>query len=196
MSSSFRRWMGFDPNCGPERNLTRLKPARVRMLVKRCESLHPICSLLLPRNDLSFAIIPYAASGTYYHGRDDLRVEEVERVVNLESGDNFASSPKLQFHASGKVHVSARDRRVNEVKVPELRSWRGEHIATVDVDTLSSLPAPKAGGEKSADVIDQPFELPAEWKAARLVIFVNGETPVFSGSCPLVFGASGSKSGG
>lgn len=195
MGRSFQLWIGFDSRCGPERNFTRLKPARVRLLVKRGEDLHPICSLLLPRNDLSFAIIPYASSGTYYHGQDDLRVGEVEKVVNLKSEDSFASSPKLQFHESGKVHVSAGNSRVDKVEIPQLHSWQGEHIATVDIDDLSFLPAPKAGGKKNAEVLDQPFELPTQWRAARLVVFVNGEEPVFSGSCPLVFAARCRKSG-
>jgi hypothetical protein len=195
MSCSFKRWIAFDPKPGPSRNFTRLKSERARLLVKRSNHLHPICNLLLPRNDLSFAIIPYAPSGKYYYHLDGLRVGEVEKVVNLKSDGNFASNPKLQFHGTGQVHVSAQDTRVAKVWIPSLRSWRGQHIATVDLDDLSSLPAPQAGGQKSARVLDQPFQLPAEWRAVRLVIFANGEKPEFSGSCPLVFAATCSQSG-
>ncbi len=166
-----------------------VKAPMVRLLVQFNGTFRSVCKLLLPRSDLSFAIVPYSEENRYAYRLSTLGPGEIEKKIRCESRD-FASVPKMSFHASGRVHLSVGSDRVGAVDIPRLTDWRGEHIATVDIDDLSLLPVHTRELKRAGDTLDQPIRFADDIKAGRFVFCVNAKEPTFSQPCLLVFEVS------
>ena len=92
----------------------------VRLLVQTEGIFRPVCKLLLPRNDLSFAIVPYSARKEHSYRLTALGRNEPEKKIHCADAKDFASIPKMQFHQSGRVHLSGGEVREGNVAIPPL----------------------------------------------------------------------------
>lgn len=161
----------------------------VRLLVQTGDVMRPVCKLLLPRNDISFALLPYSAQGKYSYRLSTFRTDEREKKIHCVEEMGFESVPKMQFHASGKVHISAGRRRVGGTDIPPLGRWDGCHMATLDVDSFTALPVHSEPLVHDKSLLDQPLCFPEGTEAGRFVFYANAKQPQFADRCFLVFRA-------
>jgi hypothetical protein len=78
--------------------------------------MRPVCKLLLPRNDISFALLPYSVKGQYAYRLSTFQPREREKGIQCVEEPGFDSVPKLQFHESGRVHISAGSQRGSGIR--------------------------------------------------------------------------------
>ena len=168
---------------------------KIRLLIQTGDTFRPVCKILLPRNDFSFAIVPYSVRGTYFYHSTAFEPSELQKEIPCTEPSHFESVPKMQFHDSlpgsstGQVHISAGKTRVGIVPIPPLAEWTGDHIATVDVDSFCALPIHARSLKRKGDDLDQPLRFAEGIEAGRFVFCVNAQRPVFAHPCFLTLRA-------
>lgn len=155
----------------------------VRILVKRDETLRRVCKFMFSRQDASLYLIPYAANGQYYYGSNTMSGSEAS--VSFDCSEQFVaeSVPKLSIHETGQVHVVSPNGRAGPLMIPPLADLRGQHVATVTVDSFAGLQRHEGPMRTAGAEIDFPLEFAEHSESGRLVIYVNGAEPRFVDSC-------------
>lgn len=121
-----------------------------------------------------------------------------EVTVALDCSKQFSteSVPKLSIHETGQVHIQSHAGRSGPLRIPALADLRGQHVASVTVDSFAGLqyhegPVRAAGAE-----IDFPLEFAGRSESGRLVVYINGAEPRFVHSCHWWFNLGRERLGG
>lgn len=156
----------------------------VRILVQYGMNVLKICKIALGQKDASLYLFPYARQGKYFCGLRSMAGGQTRDSFDFTTDIEEESVPKLSIHESGQVHIYAGKKRVGPLKIPTLRSFRGEHIASVALDTFDALPLfpeePRSDGPER----DITLGIEPEVDSGRIAIFVNGYEARFLGTPP------------
>jgi hypothetical protein len=118
--------------------------------------------------DESLYLVPYAARGEYWYGRQTLPAGEIEFEVEFREQIAVAARPKLSLHWSGAVHIYANDSpKAGPIDAP-LSETRGEHVASVQVDHVKLLQVYGRTPKVAAETTDVAFGVPSDIEAGRI----------------------------
>ena len=129
-------------------------------------------------------IFPYARQGIYFCSRRSMAGDQSRDLFDFTTGTKEESVPKISIHESGQVHIRTGKAHMEGcLRIPELRSLHGEHVASVVPDTFDALPLfseePKTdGAERDIMLVE------SEINGFRIAIFVNGHEARFLGVPP------------
>jgi hypothetical protein len=70
--------------------------------------------------------------------------------------------------------------------MPPLADLRGEHVATVLVDTFDGLARFEATPKNTGTEQDFVFQVEEPLESGRIAFYVNGAEPTFGDDCPIV----------
>jgi len=115
-----------------------------------------------------------------------------------------SQNPKISIHERGQVHVEAQGTRIDPLFIPPLRTFRGQHLATIRCDSVEPLPVSSSRLTIRGATVDLAIGVPDGVRAARLLLYANGEQPSFmvdkihrafevqaSDGCSMYFGLTG-----
>lgn len=116
------------------------RPEWIRFIVMEGSKELTPCFMKLDPRDFSFYIFPFSKCGEYYFGTEVLGEKKNEVRVAFKEQLSSEKSPHLSIHQSGEIHAYAnRNSQVKKLQIPELRFLRGQHVASVTLDSKDSL---------------------------------------------------------
>ena len=152
-----------------------------RFLVDVDGVLRKVCKIVFPKNDASLYLIPYGSNNRYVWGEG--RMAQGQKKATFTHANEVPASAiaKLSIHETGQVHVktvSAGDYEAGPLYTRPLWQFRGEHLATISIDSLESLPpaGTKKAKPKSPDLCLRAKDLNY---SRRFVLYANGESSDF-----------------
>jgi len=151
----------------------------VRLLVDTDNILRRLCKLSFSNKDSSLYIFPYAPNNRYFLGSRSMPEKEFEEKVHFRDDLSSTDVPKISIHESGQVHTISGKNRVGPLQTSPLSDLRGEHIATVEFDDFSILPAYTANLKKSGKDIDHVIPLPSGVRGGKFIFYAAGDKPSF-----------------
>jgi len=159
----------------------------LRLLVDLGGDLRRIAKIAVSNTDASLYLFPYAPNGRYYFG--GRRMNEVEFKDQVRFKDDLSSDdvPKLSIHETGQVHVQARGIRAGPNTISPLSEWKGQHIASVSVDSFSALSEFSGAVSSTGPNVDHVIPVDENIQSGRLVFYLSGDRPAFEEpNCRLV----------
>lgn len=160
----------------------------IRFLVKIREEYFSYFKVAVSKNDASIYLFPYAKTGRYYSGL--CKLPEVyssrgKREVKVDYAEQLSAEkmPKLSIHETGQIHVDLDKDRIGPLKLPDLQNIRDQHIASVSIDNLSSLPKHTTTPHTNPPHIDFIINLEGDVKSLRTLVYLNGLENRFSKKC-------------
>jgi hypothetical protein len=153
-----------------------------RLLVQVAGRHKKICRLALAKKDASLFLIPYGTKGTYFWGHGTFREGEQRATFSHADLAGTQEPLKLSIHESGQVHVKTlhgEAYKAGPLQTIPLWEYRGQHLATISIDSLESLEdaGPLKPKRKSPEVVLDVKEI---GDSRRFVLYANGETTPFS----------------
>jgi hypothetical protein len=152
-----------------------------RVVVEVNTSYRKVCRLAFPKSDASLYLIPYGRQHMYLWGEGAF--PEGAKNITFEYADKKGTPEKLKLtiHQSGQVHVKSlqgQDYKAGPLWTKPLWEYRGEHLASISIDSLTSLPSagklkPKP---KSPELILRAADV---GQSRRFVLYANGAEPRF-----------------
>ena len=151
----------------------------LRLLVDLGNDLRSIAKLAFSSSDASLYLFPYAPSGKYFYGGRQMGEVKFEDEIRF-TDDLFSDQvPKLSIHETGQVHVQAKGSRAGPVSISPLSKWRGQHIASVSVDTFAALATFEGSVSNVGPEIDHVIPVDQLVQSGRLVFYLSGDRPPF-----------------
>jgi len=162
----------------------------LRILVDYNGGIRKLCKLTFTSSDASIYIFPYSSNRRFYCGSSTIEEKAISDTVNYGFNTPANFEPKLSIHQLGKIHIKNQyNDLIGPLKIPELATLRGEHVATVCADNFDGLKI------HDKQLIDKDSEkdhvIPVEKgvHSGRLAFYINGEKPTFDGEkCRLIVG--------
>ncbi len=153
----------------------------VRFLARHRGKVRAVCLVVLSRSDGSFYVFPYSKSGQYFFGARGLAESKIDDTFDVGLQLSSSSLPKLSVHESGQVHIKdpGGQDKAGPLHIPPLASLRGEHVCSVSVDRLDSLPEYSPTIKKAGPKTDRLVHFSDSMESGRIVFMVNGTEPVF-----------------
>lgn len=152
----------------------------IRLLVQQDDLIWKVCKLAFSNTDASIYIFPYARAGYYYYGSQSIPEMQIQHTFNfVEHGVSSDSIPKLSIHESGQVHVIMANGKAGPLSIPPLTSLRGQHIATVSIDSFQELPEFNGQLRQAGATRDLLIPAEAEAQSGRLAFYLNGQERSF-----------------
>jgi hypothetical protein len=130
--------------------------------------------------DGSLYLVPYAAGGEYWYGKQTLPAGETSFEVKFREQIAASARPKLSVHWSGDVHIYANDSpKAGPLKTRPLKETRGEHVASVQVDHVKLLQVYSWTPKITVETADVGIGVPPDIDAGRILVYANGDENVF-----------------
>jgi hypothetical protein len=149
-------------------------------LEQRDGTIRRAATVMFTGRDASLYLIPYAECGEYFYGGRTMQPGQVEDSFDFRGQLGADTNPKLSLHESGCVHIYAKDEpRAGPVFIPPLTELRGEHVATVQWDTIRGAPVNRRRMRVTGSERDYAFGVPDDVEAGALLIYANGERNLF-----------------
>lgn len=160
-----------------------------RFLVAYAGTHRKICKLTFSNKDASIYIFPYARQGRFFFGSQAMGEQQIEQTFNFTEGSGFSEQiPKLSLHESGQIHIFMPSINAGPLQIPPLSSLRGQHVASVSVDTFEGLPEHEAPLSYTGAMQDHVIPIDEDVASGVIAVYINGERPVFhSAECRCVF---------
>jgi len=138
------------------------------------------------RADLSLYLFTFADNAQFFLSLHDLAPIEEPQILAYDAQLNSDTVPHISIHESGTVH--ARNARKNDptyvgtadFSIPNLRTLRGQHVATYQAYSLASLPLFAGPPTKTTSRLDAIMPIGPDIHNGRLAIHVNGAEPSFA----------------
>jgi len=153
-----------------------------RFVVDVDGDLRKVCRIVFPKNDASLYLIPYGRNNRYWWGEGRFAAGQQRATFKNRNEAPANAIPKLSIHESGQVHVktvSTGDYEAGPLHTGPLWKFRGEHLASISIDSLQSLPL---AGKKKAKPKSPDFCLRASdvGHSRRFALYANGKAPDFA----------------
>jgi hypothetical protein len=161
----------------------------LRLLIRHRQTLRRLCKVMFSKTDASIYLVPYAPNGTYYFGVVGLSEQKASESFDFtkQLTSDIDQLPKLSLHQSGQIHVQVGRDRAGPVKIRPLAELRGEHVASIQPDSLASLSVFDGKPRLEGSERDVTFEVPDPIENARFLAFVNGREETFGADCHIRF---------
>lgn len=155
-------------------------PRKFRLHLEQRDGLLRNAAKLNFGSDGSVYLVPYARREEFFYGGRTMAAGQDTDTFDFREQISAESKPKLSIHRSGQVHIYANDQpKAGPVFTPPLEELRGEHVATVLCDFITSVPefrgAPKTTGEQ----VDLAFGVPSDIDSCALLVYANGSENAF-----------------
>ncbi|SRR6266508_1647 len=148
---------------------------QVRLHLEQRDGLLRKAAKLIFGSDGSLYLVPYANRGEFYYGGRTFAAGQTDDPFNFREQIQADSQPKLSIHATGDVHIYANDQpKAGPVQIPPLADLLGEHVATVQFDSVSSVPEFQGKPRIEGDEVDLAFGVPPDVVSGALLVFANG----------------------
>lgn len=160
----------------------------VRILIQWRGSLRKLCKIAFSSSDASLYLFPYAVQGKYYYGSNTIPAQQASLSFDFTDDIFKKETPKLSIHETGQVHVCVGDSKAGPLYIPELKTFTGQHIASVCPDSFLTLPIFTGKLREKGSKIDHIIPAVDGAINGRLAIYLNGTQPMFCAqNCRLIF---------
>ncbi len=153
-----------------------------RLLIEVDAGFKKVCRLVFSKSDASLYLIPYGNEGTYLWGQGTFSKGSTKATFSHSDARGTQERLKLSIHGTGQVHVKSlkdQDYKAGPLRTRPLWDYRGQHLASISIDSLESLPdAGKIKGKpRSPELLLKASDIDY---SRRFVLYANGEEPVFT----------------
>lgn len=140
------------------------------------------------KKDSSIYIQPYAPNSQFHCGVSNFKSGETNSIITYPHIPNVIDYLKLSIHESGQVHVKNKENEiiVGPLQVPNLNTYSGQHIASIDINSIETLTDFKGSRKKNKNAEDLIFSLENQEHSMRFAIFANANSSDFT--TPLPYG--------
>lgn len=153
----------------------------LRVLVSSEGVLRRLCRFAFTNRDASIYLMAHATAGRYFYGDETLEEHAASRTFPYTEQLSSDAVPKVSIHERGQVHVYADGAsRAGPLQIPALPRLRGQHVASVVVDTFAGLARFKGRPRASGRERDLIIEVEPGALSGRLAVYVNGSEPRFA----------------
>ena len=153
----------------------------LRILVDYNGSLRKLCKLTFTKNDASIYLFPYSTNKRFFCGSSKIEEKVISDTVNYGFSTPTNIEPKLSIHQLGQIHIKTQyNDIIGPLKIPELATLRGEHVATVCATNFDVLPLHNKKLIDTDSEKDHVIPVDNEVHGGRLAFYVNGEKPIFA----------------
>lgn len=155
-------------------------PRKFRLHLEQRDGLLRNAAKLSFGSDGSVYLVPYARREEFFYGGRTMPAGDETDTFNFREQISAESKPKLSIHRSGQVHIYANDqRKAGPVFTPPLEELRGEHVATVLCDLITSVPEFRGTPSTTGEQRDLAFGVPPDIQSCALLIYANGVENAF-----------------
>ena len=157
----------------------------IKILVKHHEIVRSAFKVAFSMSDSSLYLFPYGTNSQYFYGGQTFPEKELKYSFNWE--DIFSdSTPKLSIHESGQVHIKSQGTCAGPLQTLSLADFRGEHLASVTLDTVDSCPEYSGEIKTSGQSRHLTFPVKDKVQSVRFILYANGVESRFRFPCQIV----------
>lgn len=139
--------------------------------------------MTVTNRDASVYIQPVAPRGVFHFGQASIPRGKPSVTFNYRGQLSSEQEPHISLHQSGQVHIRTRGgRKAGPLQIPPLSELRGQHVATVTVDTFRGFPLYRGKRAALHPEFDRIVFVEDGVQSGRLAIYLNGEQPRFRAS--------------
>jgi hypothetical protein len=158
----------------------------IRLLADYQGTMRRICKLTFSPAESSLNIVPFVKQGKFFYGGKMLPETQSKAIFRLDNDlISDQEAPRLSIHQSGQIRVCVGKDQAGPLFSTPLKDLCGEHIVSVCIDRFADMPIYDKTIQNSGSRIDQVISVGNKVESARLVIYLNGEKPVFFAKCTL-----------
>lgn len=153
----------------------------VRIVADYRGQLLRVAKIFWSLEDLSIYMLPYAAHGRYFFGRQSFAEHEMEQTFDFRQQlSSETKAPYLSIHESGQVHIKGRGQDIaGPIGTTPLPEWRGQHLASISVDRFDGLPPFEGTPKMTSTAMDHVIHVDEGVSSGRLALYANGYDDAF-----------------
>lgn len=158
----------------------------IRILIQYGKEIKTFFKIALGQDDTSLYFFPYGPLGKYSFGSRSMNDNEIMQTFSYEDQYKSEKIPKLSIHESGQVHIrSAKNSLAGPIYTIPLKTWQGEHIATVTTDSFRALSNYEGNIRTKGAEIDHIVPCDDKVNSGRFIVYCNAHSPRFIRQCRL-----------
>jgi len=161
---------------------------KVRVLIKHEEQFRAFFKVFFTKRDTSIYLVPYARSGKFFYGDGSLAEKEVQKTFRYDEQFLTDKQPKISIHESGQVHIYAPGDDAaplaGPLTIPHLLDLKGEHIATVQTESVEALPVFPGSPKTTGPERDLVFDSAGKDMRVTFTMWANAHEPRFNSCIP------------
>jgi len=157
---------------------------KARVVIKHGAQFRAFFKVFFTKRDTSIYLVPYARSGKFFYGDESLAEKKVQKTFRYDEQFLTDKQPKISIHESGQVHIYAPGDDAaplaGPLTIPHLLDLKGEHIATVQTESVEALPVIPGSPKTTGPEIDIVYDSAGKDMRVKFIICANAHEPRFN----------------
>lgn len=157
----------------------------IRMFVNHKKVIRKAFKISFSQKDSSFFIFPYGKNNEYYYGYQSINGGKERKKFRYNNQFHTGDIPKLSFHQSGQVKIrDLKENLAGPIYTIPVNNLRGEHIASVSIDSFDNLPKYTGKIKSTGADIDHIIKSDNVVGSGKIVIYCNSKEKKFNNTKP------------